>query len=344
MSVSTPPGFPTVPGRRYLRPLKPQAAPSAVVFGGAGFIGRHLAHALVARGGRRVALYDLVPPRWSMTPEMTFERCDVRDPVECDAPAAPARVFNLAAIHRTPGHDDREYHETNERGARHVTGFCERHGFTDVWFTSSIAVYGPSEAAVTESTPPRPRTAYGRSKANAEAIHAEWARAAPGRRLVIVRPGTVFGPGEGGNFTRLAWALQRRRFAYPGRRDTIKACGYVGDLVESLLFMQRHADPVVTYNFSYDPPPTIEEVCAAFADVGGLPRPLGTVPLPLIVGAARVLHRAGLESFRPERVQKLNRSTNVRPRLLVELGFPYPTRLRTGLAAWRDAEPAGEFV
>jgi hypothetical protein len=57
-----------------------------------------------------------------------------------------------------------------------------------------------------------------------------------------------------------------------------------------------------------------------------------------------VLHRAGLESFRPERVHKLNRSTNIHPTLLVERGFPYPTELRTGLAAWRDADPPGEFV
>jgi len=159
-----------------------------------------------------------------------------------------------------------------------------------------------------------------------------------------VRPGTVFGPGEGGNFTRLAWALKRRRFLYPGRRDTIKACGFVGDLVESMLFMRAHAAPTVTYNFSYAPPPTIEEVCAAFAEVGELPRPLGTVPLPLILAAGRLLHKAGVESFRPERVQKLNRSTNIHARVLSDSGFDYPTTLRTGLAAWRDAEPAGEFV
>ncbi len=161
---------------------------------------------------------------------------------------------------------------------------------------------------------------------------------------MVVRPGTVFGPGEGGNFTRLADALKHRRFLYPGRRDTIKSCGYVGDLVESMLFMQQFAAPTITYNFSYALPPTIEEVCAAFAEVGQLPRPLGTIPLPLVLAASHALHRAGVESFRPERVEKLNRSTNVLPRVLLECSFPYPTTLRSGLAAWRDAEPIGEFV
>lgn len=331
-------------GCRILTRLEPHAGTPAYLFGGAGFIGRHLAHALVARGHRPVVLCDLAPPRWPTLPEMSFRDCDVRRPVELDEVGASALVFNLAAVHRTPGHADHEYHETNELGARHVTEFCDREGVADLWFTSSIAVYGATEAPVTEASPLQPGSAYGRSKAAAEATHEQWARARAGRRVVIVRPGTIFGPGEGGNFTRLAWALKRRRFLYPGRRDTIKSCGYVGDLVESLFFMRQHAAPTITYNFSYTPPPTIEEVCAAFVEVGQLPRPLGTVPLRPMLAASRVLHRAGVESFRPERVEKLNRSTNILPTVLAECGFAYQTTLRTGLAAWRDADPAGEFV
>ena len=321
------------------------ASTPAVLVGGAGFIGRHLAHALVARGHERVILCDIAAPRWSMSEEMEYLQRDVRRPLQIGRlGGARPLVFNLAAVHRTPGHEDREYHETNEQGAREVVAFCERHDVEDLWFTSSIAVYGPTEAPVTEASPLRPQSAYGRSKLAAETIHEEWARGRPGRRLVTVRPGTVFGPGEGGNFTRLAWALKRRRFVYPGRRDTIKSCGYVGDLVESLFFMHRHAEPAVTYNFSYDPPPTIEQVCEAFQEVGNLPAPLGTVPLPPILAVARVLHAAGFEAFQPERVRKLDRSTNIQPRRLAEAGFPYATSLRTGLAAWRDATPAGEFV
>jgi nucleoside-diphosphate-sugar epimerase len=324
--------------------LSNEAKAPAVIFGGAGFIGRHLAHALVARGHRRVVLCDIDAPRWRMSEEMVFLSRDVRRPLEVDGLDASPLVFNLAAVHRTPGHEDHEYHVTNERGAENVVAFCERHDVGELWFTSSIAVYGPTEDAVTEASPLAPVSAYGKSKAAAEATHEEWARARPGRRLVVVRPGTVFGPGEGGNFTRLAWAMKRRRFLYPGRRDTIKACGYVGDLVESMLYMQDHADPTVTYNFSYGPPPTIEEVCTAFSEVGDLPRPVGSVPLPLILGASKVLYKAGIESFRPERVQKLNRSTNIHPQVLLDKGYPYRTTLRSGLAQWRDAEPKGEFV
>ena len=56
------------------------------------------------------------------------------------------------------------------------------------------------------------------------------------RQLLIVRPGVVFGKGENGNFTRLYWAIRGHKFAYPGRKDTIKACIYVKELVRFLLW------------------------------------------------------------------------------------------------------------
>jgi hypothetical protein len=51
-----------------------------------------------------------------------------------------------------------------------------------------------------------------------------------------VRPGVVHGLAERGNFTR---ALKGRRFVYPGRTDTVKACGYVDDLISSMIQMEE---------------------------------------------------------------------------------------------------------
>ncbi len=42
--------------------------------------------------------------------------------------------------------------------------------------------------------------------------------------------------GENGNFTRLYWAIRGHKFAYPGRKDTIKACIYVKELVRFMLW------------------------------------------------------------------------------------------------------------
>jgi len=315
-----------------------------IIFGGAGFVGRHLAHALAAQKATGVILADLAEPTWTLPKGAKFVRCDVRRPIDPMLGGGQVDVFNLAAIHRTPGHPDHAYHGTNVHGARNVTEFCRRVGASSLWFTSSISVYGPSEERQTESSPLAPETAYGKSKVLAEEIHLEWVYEAPGRKLVIVRPGTVFGPGENGNFTRLAAALRSHRFFYPGRRDTRKACGYVGDLINSLFFMGRRATPGITYNFGYPEPPAIEEVCEAFCAVGGFSRPKVTLPLRPLLLAALLLERAGAAGFHPDRVRKLVRSTNIRPETLMREVFVFETDLQLALQRWRDADPRGMFV
>jgi nucleoside-diphosphate-sugar epimerase len=314
----------------------------AVVFGGAGFIGSHLVAALRAAGAS-VLVADLAEPRRPLPEDVASIRCDVRERIDLDPGGPDPLVFNLAAVHRTPGHPDHEYFETNVAGAENVSDFCDRNDVQSLFFTSSIAVYGPTEVAVTEESELHPTSAYGRSKAQAEDIHRAWLRRGEGRRLVIVRPAAVFGPGEGGNFTRLAGALRKGTFLYPGRRDTLKGCGYVEDLVSSLLFMWGRAAPDVVYNFGYPQPPTLEGICEAFVRVGNLHRPMGTIPSGPVMTAARVLNAAGLRTFDPQRVQKLFLSTNVVPARLVAEGFEYGTDLEGAIARWH-AGTRGEFV
>jgi nucleoside-diphosphate-sugar epimerase len=319
------------------------AGRQAVIFGGAGFIGGHLARRL-ARKGADVLIADHQLPRAPLAAGITYVTADVREPIAFEPARPDPLVFNLAAVHRTPGHPDHEYFETNLAGAENVTAFCADHGVTTLFFTSSISVYGPTEVPVDEDSALEPTSAYGFSKRQAEEIHRAWVESAAGRRLVVVRPAAVFGPGENGNFTRLATALRRGTFLYPGRKDARKACGYVDDLVGSMLFMADRADPVVTYNFAYPTPPTIEEICATFVAEGKLKPPRGVVPAPPVMAAARVLSGIGLKTFDPARIRKVFTSTNVEAKALAAAGYPYETDLAEGIRRWRDADPSGEFV
>ncbi len=316
---------------------------STLILGGAGFIGRHLASQFASEPGSRTVVVDIAPPGHELPANVEFVKGDVRDPLEVEG-FRPDLVVNLAAVHRTPGHPDHEYHETNEAGAEHAVRFCVDNDVRRLWFTSSIAVYGPSEQPVDEESELVPVSAYGKSKVRAEEIHREWVADGEDRRLVIVRPATVFGPGEGGNFVRLAASMRSRTFFYPGRRDTKKACGYVGDLIRSLPYMERYADPSVTYNFAYPEPPTIERICRAFVDVGDCPRPWGTIPTPVLLAAARALTALGRADFDPQRVMKLVQSTNVRALGLVEREFDYEYELDAALEDWYREPPSGEFV
>ena len=52
---------------------------------------------------------------------------DVRRPIPTDlTPEAPAWIFNLAAVHREPGHEAIEYFDTNLAGAREVIAMPRR--------------------------------------------------------------------------------------------------------------------------------------------------------------------------------------------------------------------------
>lgn len=321
-----------------------------IVLGGSGFIGTHLMRSLVvnrARTGDAVWCLDLVMPgEEGVVPGVvervdgvTYVRADVRRPIELDFDPTPEDVvFNLAAVHRTPGHADREYFETNIEGARNAVEFCERHGIRKLLFTSSIAPYGASEDVKREADLPLPNTPYGISKLVAEEMQRGWQRAGEGRRLVVLRPGVVFGKGEHGNFTRLYKGLRGRYFAYTGRRDTVKACIYVKDLVAFAEheMLDQNAPEAVLYNCTFEPAPTIEYICKAMMLACDMPRRVPMIPGGLLMATARLLGPIGGKKvgIHPDRVRKLMVSTNISGERLEASGFELPYTFEESIVDW----------
>jgi nucleoside-diphosphate-sugar epimerase len=325
-----------------------KSAKTAVIFGGAGFIGTRLMSELLRTSEYdRIVSADLRPPSVALN-GVEYVAVDVRSPIFIPGELPNVEIYNLAAVHTTPGHEDWEYFWTNVLGAIHVCAFAADIGCRRVVFLSSISVYGPSELPLDEEGPLRSESAYGRSKFQAEEIHRSWRKAEPGRRLVIVRPAVIFGCGERGNFTRMAALLRRRLFFYPGRSDTIKSCCYVGELVRSLTFVCGLGRDEITYNLAYPERYTTRDICRAFSDVAGYPPPMITVPLSLMMFAGllfEVLGAAGIStSINRSRVLKLVKSTNIVPKTLCDLGYHFETDLREGLARWREDSPSREFT
>ncbi|MEQ8398847.1 NAD(P)-dependent oxidoreductase [Thalassobaculum sp.] len=310
----------------------------ALVLGGAGFIGSHLLADLAARGVRPLICLDIAKPERPVD-GVDYRHGDVRAPFDELVPEAVSVVYNLAAVHRTPGHPDHAYYDTNVAGALNACGYAARRGVQRLVFTSSIAVYGPREEPCTESTPLRPVSAYGRSKALAEAIHEQWADVDPeSRRLAVLRSGVVFGRGENGNFDRLLRQMRRGAFVFPGRRDTIKGCGYVGELVRAIGFAVARDDRVYHANFAYPEPHTIEAIARTLSKAAGLRAPRWTVPTGAVMAAAwgfEVLARFGLRTgVDRDRVRKLLISTDVRPDRLTADGYRFETDLASGIRSW----------
>lgn len=315
-----------------------------IVTGSSGFIGTRLVRRLASQGTTVVAL-DIAPPR-DRIDGVTYRMVDVREPIDPPIADGVSVIYNLAAIHRTPGHLPHEYYETNVLGALNVTALAKAAGVKTIVFTASIAVYGPSQALLDESSPPTPTSDYGRSKCMAEIIHSQWREEEPGRRLVIVRPGVVFGPGERGNYTHLAQALRRGYFFYPGRKDTIKSGGYVDELLKTLEFALARSEPDILYNFAYPDQSTTEDIVGAFAMVAGFGAWRPNMPLAPMVVAAGLFEFAakfGLNTpIHRERIRKLVQSTRIWPGWLTANGYSWSTDLERALTTWRD-ETHGRF-
>ena len=316
-----------------------------LVTGASGFIGTRLVRQLHANGASTIAV-DIQPPRERLD-RVLYETWDVREPAPHRLATPLSRIYNLAAVHRTPGHPTHEYYETNILGATNVAELAEHTSADTIVFTSSISVYGPSEELLNEHSPLEPVSAYGRSKRLAETIHQGWRKRSNHRKLIIVRPGVVFGPGERGNYSYLARALARGVFFYPGRQDTIKSGGYVDELLKTFDFALAQSDAEVVYNFAYPDHSTTADIVAAFAEVCSFKARYATLPVaPLyaIASLFEIADQLGLRNpIHRERILKLVRSTRIEPGWLKSRGYEFGSDLRHALAAWRD-ETHGAFI
>lgn len=321
-----------------------------IIFGGTGFIGTHLINLLkaeaVTKNDKIYAIDIVMPGEEGVVPGVVqriegveYIRFDVRQPIDLDIQTTTDDViFNLAAVHRTPGHPDREYFETNIYGAENVTAYAEQHGIKKILFTSSIAPYGAAETLKEETTLPTPNTPYGISKLVAEKIHEKWQAKDPSRELTIVRPGVVFGKGEHGNFTRLYWGIRKRYFFYTGRKDTIKGGIYVKELVR--FFKYRMIDNnflgVDIYNCTFEPAYTIEQIVETMKKATGMRRQTFQIPGGLLMFAASILGPIGGKKvgIHPDRVKKLMVSTNISGKKIMNCGYKFHYDLESAIADW----------
>jgi len=313
---------------------------TAIIFGGCGFFGTHMARALSEDPDyTEIILADIREPR-ELAPRVRHVYCDVREPVSIYA-VGEVEIYNFAAVHTTPGHEDWEYYWTNVQGAISVCRFAEAVSARLLVFTSTMLVYGPQESQVDEDTRPQPVNAYGRSKLLAEQIHSDWQRRNDRNRLLTVRPAVVFGEGEGGNFSRLARILRHGLFVYPGRTDAVKACAPVEELARSIRFMASFGEPSLTYIYAYPERTTSSHINRCFCVAGGFREPRLVVPLWLMLTAAagfELLSRLGIETpIHRDRIRKLAFSTNVFPKQLTARGWRFRYDLTDALRRWKNA-------
>jgi UDP-glucose 4-epimerase len=170
----------------------------ALVTGGAGFIGSHVADAFIDRGYEVVVLDDLSTGKRENVPERAeVAVVDITDAeVLASALDGADVVCHLAAQASVTVSVERPDYDcnVNVHGTLNVCELARRSSAPVVFASTGGALYGDNVPMPTgEELTPRPLSPYGASKQAAEAYVQTWARL---HRLpnVVLRLGNVYGP------------------------------------------------------------------------------------------------------------------------------------------------------
>ena len=215
----------------------------ALVTGGSGFIGQHLAAALLAQG-RRVRILDLRPPT-CVTTGAQFVAGSVLDPeLVREALDDVGEVYHLAALPGMwiPRKDD--FHAVNCRGTEIMLDAARKRGVSRFLHCSTESIlFGaspPSSFAIAQecTTSDQMSGAYTRSKLLAEQLASQ--AAASGFPVVIASPTMPIGP-HYGNLTpptlMLQYFLNRRIQIY---LDFVVNLVDVRDVAAGLVLAMKH--------------------------------------------------------------------------------------------------------
>lgn len=303
-----------------------------LVTGGAGFIGSHLADALLAAGQGVRVLDDLsTGRRANLDPRCELLVGDVADPAVLRAAlAGVAGCFHLAAIASVArGNADwRGTHRINQSASVAVFEAAREAGRLPVVYASSAAVYGdPGGDVATEDAPCAPLTAYGADKLGSE-LHAAVAWRVHGVPTLGLRFFNVYGPRQdpaspySGVVSIFAARLARGEgLVLHGDGRQTRDFVFVADVVAHLMAAMAHLRAAGGA--------TVLNVCTGRASsVQDLARSLGA-----LFGAAPAL------SHGPARPGDIARSLGSPARATATLGVAAATPLPAGLAALLDALP-----
>jgi nucleoside-diphosphate-sugar epimerase len=163
----------------------------AAVTGATGFVGRHLVEALRERGDEVRCLARAAPaaaPLAGLGCAVVSGDLDDEHALRRLADGVDV-VFHVAGV--VAAWSEAEYLRVNRDGVARVAAAARDSGAGRVLLVSSLAASGPTRpgAPLDDDAPPRPVSAYGRSK-----LAGERALRDSGMSWTIVRPAAVYGP------------------------------------------------------------------------------------------------------------------------------------------------------
>lgn len=308
--------------------------------GGTGFVGSHLAEALRTRGDAVVALVRS-PAKAGRLDALgcRLVQGDLADERALEELVSGADiVFHVGGL--VAARSEADLLRVNRDGTARLVRAARRAATTRLVHVSSLAVTGPSAPgqAVDETTPPRPLTAYGRSKLAGEGAVRE-----SGVPFTIVRPPAVYGPRDRA-FLPLFRSAALGLIPLLGDGGQPLTLVHASDLAEALVSVAGTAGTEGrTYHAGHPAPVTQRALAEAVGHAVGrrvrtltLPGPLARTVLAGAGVAARALGRVplldgdkALEILAPGWVcssEALRRDTGFVARVDLEVGLAETAR------------------
>jgi 2-alkyl-3-oxoalkanoate reductase len=265
-----------------------------LVTGATGFVGHHLIEALRSRGyGVRVLALPTEDTTSLELEHVAIYRGDVRLAETLSEPIRGVdTVYHLAAIHGL-WRPKQDYDAVNVTGTENVCRAVLAAGVRRLIHVSSWAVYGMALGRpVREDFLLKPvADPYALTKAEADKLVQEYV-VRDHLPAVIVRPGTMFGPGDLVNFGRMADRLSAGRAVIIGSGRNAVPFVYVTDVVDGMLLAADQDQAIgQVYNLSTDEPFTQKQLWDAIAQEIGVHPPRVHVPYHALYALAFVAER-----------------------------------------------------
>jgi nucleoside-diphosphate-sugar epimerase len=277
---------------------------NVLVTGGTGFLGQHLARALLGSGERVYLLgRNFSSSEALLAAGAVKVRADLRERAAVMAACQGMdAVFHAGAL-SAPWGRRADFEAVNVAGTQHVVDGCLAHGVGRLVVVSSPSVVFDSgdQVELTEAAPYPRRFAsvYSETKKLAEdRVNAAVARGLP---AVILRPKAIFGPGDAALLPRVIAAARQGRLPQIGPGTNLVDLTYVANVVQALLLARdAPAAPGKTYTITNGEHVPLWDVIRAVLRRLGLSDALRQVPLRAALLAARLLElRAALTGREP---------------------------------------------
>ncbi len=258
-----------------------------LITGGTGFVGSHLVDALLARRDAVTALVrDPNKLRWLEGRDVRLAPGDVSRGVGLDAALDDVdAVIHVAGVIKA--RTEAEFMEGNAEATRKLLTACARakRPLKSVVVVTSLAAVGPCAAGrpTRDGDPCKPVSAYGRSKAAAEAVCAEFAGRVP---VIIARPPVVYGPRDEAVleiFRIVAWHLK----PLPNPEQCLSLI-HVRDLAAGLIAAAERGKAGEAYYLAHPEVITARGLAERVEEAVGAPALAVGIPAGVLTAAAAV--------------------------------------------------------